>query len=130
MINKDTVLFIGMLNELAARSRNGILPREEFCSDPDVTDENESQFVWYDPNSVETFGDTEYYKVIADVLSFDDNDGSYYDEERFPCLKGLRVRVVVRIRDGVCHERPFIEIKDESEEFYLSIDNGEWYEDY
>lgn len=129
MINKDTVLFMGLLNELTAKSKNGILPRKEHCSDPNVTEENEEDWVWYDPDSVEVFDTTEYYKIIVDVILFDDDYGAYFDEETFPCLEEIQVRVVVRVRDGV-REKPFIEIKDESEEFYIRVEDGKWYDDY
>ena len=115
MINVETIKFVKMLDELAARSANGIEP---FSAANEITYNEKIHYNEKDP------GGEDGYRVVADACILDDPKCyhhdiiSYWDSDNYE----YQMRVIID-EDDV----PYVNVKLLLSGDIVIIENGTWY---
>lgn len=119
-INTKTVKFIGLLNELAQRSKYGIYP---FSS---VTSEDQMG-LWYDDSKMISKADTDNeiffgsYPLIEDIWIDKDHHEIIETYNEIYAEDGISIVVWVK------EDKRYIWVVSDDNELFIIVDNGHWF---
>lgn len=113
MINVETIKFVQMLDELAALSKNGILPFDN-AKEGELRDK-----IYYDAKNKDEQG---YYRVVLDACIVDDPQCYHHDIISYYDSLEYSVRVVIDEES-----EPYISVQLLISEDTIIIENGTWY---
>ena len=115
MINIETLKLVGLLNEFAERTLEGIEPFEKATYS--------SSKIYYDPKTFDGRG----YKVVCDSCVTPIDEPAYHHDiiSYYDRLNNYTIRVILSIDDEECE--PYIEVTFDCREDVIIVDNGRWY---
>ena len=124
-INTQTVTFIGFLNMLAEKSKNGICP---FST---ATAQDKEGLLYDDKNPIEDGESMQLDEDIPAASPYSLVANSLIDELHHDIIStwtqiyaAYRINVVAMVGDG----EPWISVtSDEDDDFYIVVENGAWY---
>ena len=110
MINIETLKFVGLLNELAERTLEGIEPFEKAV--------NPSNKIYYNSNLFDDYG----YAVVCDSCTIGGHNDiiSYYEK-----LNCYHIRAVLDVEGEPVN--PYLEVIFDEGDEVIVIENGKWH---